>query len=144
MTEVDRALACFKQGFSCSQALLSTYCEQYGLDSTTALKLADGFGGGIAGLGGTCGAVTGAIMVIGLKYGRARADDREAKMKTVEVVREFMARFKARRGSTECADLLGCDIDTPEKYLAAREQGVFTTVCPEVVRDAADILEELL
>jgi hypothetical protein len=65
-------------------------------------------------------------------------------MKTVELVREFMARFTARRGSVECADLLGCEIDTPEKYQAARDQGLFSTVCPEVVREAADILEELL
>src|SRR5271157_2593387 len=110
----ETAVACFKQGFSCSQAILSTFGEQFGLDQKTALKLAAGFGGGMGRMAGTCGAVTGAFMVLGLKYGAVSPDDRQAKELTYERVRMFAARFKERNGSLECRELLGCDISTPE------------------------------
>jgi len=144
MSDVEKAVECFGQGFACSQAILATYGEPLGLPREQAIKLAEGFAGGMAGLGETCGAVTGALMVLGLKHGRTRPDDIEAKMATNRLVREFMRRFEARRGSVKCRDLLGCSIDTPEKVQAARDRKLFTTVCPAVVRDAAEILEALL
>ena len=144
MSNIDQAVECFGQGFACSQAILATYGEPLGLGRSQALKLAEGFAGGMAGLGETCGAVTGALMVLGLKHGRTRPDDAEAKMTTNRLVREFMRQFEARRGSARCRDLLGCAIDTPEGLQAARDRKLFTTVCPAVVRDAAEILEALL
>jgi C_GCAxxG_C_C family probable redox protein len=144
MSNIDRAVDCFGQGFACSQAILTTYGEPLGLPREQALKLAEGFAGGMAGLGETCGAVTGAFLVIGLKHGRARPDDVEAKLATNRLVREFVRRFEARRGSVKCRDLLGCAIDTPEKLQAARDRKLFTTVCPGFVREAAEILEALL
>lgn len=144
MSKVERAVCNFNEGFSCSQALLSTYGPDLGLDRETALKLAEGFGGGIACLGGTCGVVTGAVMVIGLKYGRTRVEDRKAQAATVLAVREFVCRFEARNATTTCKELLGCEIDTPEKENQAKRKGLFSTICPKVVRDAAEILEELL
>ena len=144
MSKGDQAVACFKKGFSCSQAILATYAEDYGLPRDTALKLADGFGGGIADRGDTCGAVAGAIMVVGLRYGREKARDRKAKDQTTETVQEFIRRFEARSKSIMCRDLLGCEIDTPEKMEAASKKGLFRDICVRVVRDAAEILEELL
>lgn len=143
MNKVDQAVSCFRQGFLCSQAILSTYGEPLGLDRNTAIKIAEGFGGGMAGMGETCGAVTGAFMVIGLKHGRTDAQDKEARAKTRELVREFTSRFASRNASIVCRDLLGCDINTPEGTAMAREKGLFTTVCPKMVGDAAEILEEL-
>jgi C_GCAxxG_C_C family probable redox protein len=140
----ETAVSCFNDGFSCSQAILSTYAGDFGLDRDTALRIGEGFVGGIACLGGTCGSVIGAIMVIGLRYGRTRVGDRKAQATTVRAVREFVRRFEARNGTTTCNELLGCKIDTPEKENRAKKKGLFSTICPKTVRDAVEILEELL
>jgi C_GCAxxG_C_C family probable redox protein len=142
--ETETAVSCFKQGLSCSQAILSTFGEQFGLDRETALKVAAGFGGGMGRMAGTCGAVTGAFMVLGLKYGAVSAEDRDAKELTYELVREFAARFKERNGSVECRELLGCDISTPEGLQEFKDKGLLSTLCPNYVLDAAEILAEML
>jgi C_GCAxxG_C_C family probable redox protein len=144
MNQIENAISSFKQGFSCSQAILSTFGEQFGLDRNTALKLAAGFGGGMGRLAGTCGGVTGAFMVLGLKYGAVSAEDREAKELTYERVREFAVQFKERNGSLECRELLGCDISTPDGLQAFKDKELISTLCPKFVRDAAEILEEML
>jgi C_GCAxxG_C_C family probable redox protein len=144
VNEVEKAVGCFQEHFSCSQALLSAYCERYGLSRHLALRLAEGFGGGLGGLGQTCGAITGAMMVIGLAHGRSSADDATAKVATVLRVRQLVARFEAQHGTVACRDLIGCEIDTPEKVARARERGVFDTVCVGVIRSAAEILEAVL
>jgi C_GCAxxG_C_C family probable redox protein len=143
MTQVEQAVQCFGQGFACSQAILATYGAPLGLPRDQALRLAEGFAGGMAGLGETCGAVSGALMVLGLRHGRTRPDDLDAKMKTNRLVREFLRRYEARHGSVKCRDLLGCDINTPETLQAARDRKLFTTICPGLVRDAAEILEQV-
>ena len=142
--EVEQAVECFKSGFSCSQAVLSAYAEQFGLDKTTALKVSGAFGGGIAGMAGTCGAVTGAFMVIGLKYGKTKAQDDDAKKKTYALVKEFIKRFKAKHSSIICRELLGCDISTEDGAKAFKEKKLMNTVCPGLVETAAEILGEIL
>jgi len=92
----------------------------------------------------TCGAATGAFMVIGLKYGKNKPEDDQAKEKTVELVRAFVDRFTSRNGSIECKELLGVDISTPQGYEKATEEKLFETVCPKFVQDAAEILEQIL
>ena len=141
-----KALVCsrFKEGFSCSQAVFSAYAEQLGLDRETALKISGAFGGGMGRMAQTCGAVTGAFMVIGLKYGAIDAEDKETKEKAYALVREFADRFKSRHGSIACQDLLGCNVSKPEGLKVAREQKLFETICPRLVKDAAEILEEML
>ena len=83
-------------------------------------------------------------MVIGLKYGRTRLDDDAAKLKTYALVQEFTREFKARNGTIVCRELLGCDIGTPDGERIAKEEKLFSTLCPRFVRDAAEILEEIL
>jgi C_GCAxxG_C_C family probable redox protein len=143
MSNADKAAAMFNEGFSCSQAVLGTYCEQFGLDKEQACKISTGFGGGMH-LGQTCGAVTGAFMVIGLKYGRTRADDVEAKMKTARNEVEFAKKFKDRHGSVGCTELLGCNISTMQGYEEAKKKDLFKQVCPKYVISAAEILDEML
>jgi C_GCAxxG_C_C family probable redox protein len=143
MDQIEIAVSRFARGFSCSQAVLSAYAGQFGLDDQTALKIAAGFGGGMGLMAETCGAVTGAFMVLGLRYG-GTSPDREAKEVTFAQIGEFVDRFKARHGSLKCRDLLGCDIGTPEGYRLAREKNLFGTTCPKFVRDAVAILEEML
>ena len=144
MNKVRCAVECFKSGFNCTQAILSTHAEDFGLDRETALKVAAGFGGGMGRMAGACGAVTGAFMVLGLKHGATTADDKEAKERTYASVREFTKRFEARHRSIVCRELLGCDISTAEGQQTAKDQNLFTTVCPKLVEDAAVILEEML
>lgn len=143
MSDVNRAVCRYKEGFSCSQAVLSTYAEQSGLSRQAALKVAAGFGGGMA-MAETCGAVTGAFMVMGLKSGAVTAEDKASKKRTYELVREIAKEFKARNGSIVCKELLGCDISTPEGRKTAEDKGLFSSVCPKLVQDAAEILEEML
>jgi C_GCAxxG_C_C family probable redox protein len=143
MSNAGKAKALYEEGFSCAPAVLATYCEQFGLERDKALKIATGFGGGMN-LGQTCGAVTGAIMVIGLKYGKTKASDQESKAKTFEAVKLFTDKFKARYGSIECKGLLGCDITTPEGSKEARDKKLFSTICAEYVGTAAEILDEVL
>lgn len=138
MRRVEEAVSCLKEGFSCSQAVLSAYGTEFGLDREIALKVSGAFGGGMGRMGGTCGAVTGAFMVIGLKYGKTKAEDNQTREKACSLVREFVAEFESRNGSIICRELIGGDIGTPEGMRTARN------VCPELVTDAAEIIERLL
>ena len=144
MNQVDRAVSCFEQGHNCSQSLLSTYGPQLGLDHDTALRVSGAFGGGMGRLGETCGAVTGAFMVIGLKHGPTQAGDEQAKIKMYDQVKEFVDEFRSRHGGIKCKELLGYDISIPEERELARERGLFATLCPRFVRDAAEIVEQML
>ncbi|WXG39421.1 MAG: C-GCAxxG-C-C family protein [Candidatus Freyarchaeum deiterrae] len=145
MNNVERAVSVFKEGFSCSQAILSTYGTQFfGLDREIALKISGAFGSGMSRMGETCGAVTGAFMVIGLKYGQTRVEDVESKEKAYRMVKEFVNKFKSRNGSIVCRELLGCDVSTPEGMKLAKEKKLFRTICPNFVKDAAEIIEQIL
>ncbi len=143
MDKVKQALSRFEEGFSCSQAVFTAYGTDYGLADEQALKLSESFGGGMA-MGETCGAVTGAFMVLGLEYGRTEAGDDESKQKTKELVREFAAQFEEQYGSLTCKGLLKVDISTAEGHQAAKEQDLFHAVCPRFVQSAVEILEQTL
>lgn len=144
MNHADTAAIAFAQGLSCSQAVFSAYAAEHGLDRDAALKVSAGFGGGMGRMAQTCGAVTGAYMVIGLKHGAVSGQDQEAKQKTYRLVREFTGRFKARHGSAVCRDLLGCDISTAEGFEEMKQKGLHEQVCAKLVRDACEILDEML
>jgi C_GCAxxG_C_C family probable redox protein len=144
MDNIERAVACFKEGFNCSQSVIATYGPEFGLDRRSAADVALAFGGGIAHTGQTCGAATGALMVIGLAVARKGLPLPEAKKKAYALGGEFLARFRALLGSTDCLTLIGCRLDTPEGMKQAVEKGLFRTVCPKLIRAAAEILEELL
>ena len=115
-----------------------------GFDRTAAIKAAQAFGGGMGRTGNVCGAVTGALMVIGFVCSAKDAKDVAAKQRSARMAQEVMARFKIRHGTIICRDLLGCDISTDEGHRRAMEQGLFRTVCAKAVEDAALVLEEIL
>ena len=144
MNKVDQAVNMFEEGYSCSQAICSTYGEQFGLDRDVALKITSGFGGGIARRGEICGAVSGAIIVIGLKYGLTDADDKEAKEKTYEMIKLFIQKFEDSNESIVCKDLLGYNINTPEGLEYVNEKGLTKIICPNLVKNAAEILETII
>jgi C_GCAxxG_C_C family probable redox protein len=144
MTKSDDALAGFKTGITCSSAVFSVFADELGLDDKTAKKIACGFGAGISRTGNICGAVSGAIMVIGLKYGKAVQGDDAATEKTRALTRQFIQEFSKKNGSVSCTELLGYNLSNPDEYEAAGKENLFRTKCPEYVRDAAVILEKIL
>ena len=144
MTKAAAADSVHDRGFSCSQSVLTAFAPDLGLGERAALKVSDAFSGGMGGMGETCGAVTGAFMVIGLRYGRTRGDDAEAKARTETLVRRFVDRFEERHGSIVCRELLGYPVHSTEERIAAREKGLITVDCGEFIRDAAEIVEDLL
>jgi C_GCAxxG_C_C family probable redox protein len=141
---IEQAVACFQEGFSCSQAVLATFAPQFGLDRDLALKVSGAFGAGMGRMGETCGAVTGAFMVIGLLHGRTKAEDQETKEKAYALVAELADQFRQRNGSLACRELLGCDLGTPEGRQCAHDHGLSATRCVKFVRDAAEIVERML
>ncbi len=143
MDPTQLAMSRFAEGCNCAQSVVSAYAGSLGLDDETALKIAAGFGGGMGRMAETCGVVTGAFMVLGLKYATA-ASDPETKDRVYSQVKEFADRFRARAGSIVCRDLLGCDISSPEGRLRAREENLHQTLCSKFVQDACTILNEML
>jgi C_GCAxxG_C_C family probable redox protein len=142
--KIDQALQCFKETFNCSQAIVSAYGPGLGLDRDTALRVAAAFGGGIARTGETCGVVTGALMVIGLAYGRTKAEDKESLEKTNRTALAFLESFRKRNFTVRCKELLGCEPGTPEGKEFAEKNNLKEKLCSVFVKDAAEILEELL
>lgn len=146
MSSAEQAVSSFNEGLLCSQAVFSTFATGLGLDRETATKIATPFGGGMARMGETCGAVTGALMAIGLKHGNItdwRTEDKQ-KEKAYKLAMEFVEKFKSINGTIRCKELLGCDLSTPEGRKTANENNLFITACPKFVRDAAEIIEEIL
>jgi C_GCAxxG_C_C family probable redox protein len=136
VSRAQKAAELFDSGFNCCQAVLGAFCGEFGLDEETALKIACGFGSGVARRQEICGAVSGAIMVAGLRHGRARLDDREAVEKTYSAAQSIVSEFIERHGSVACRELLGCDISTAESRRRAEADGLYAK-CALYVKDAA-------
>ena len=137
MDPIERAVALFEDDHNCAQSLLMAYAPEWGLDAEIARRIAATFGGGIVSQGDTCGAVTGALMAIGLRYGDKSKDELKS------IAQLFLDRFCGRHGTTVCRELLELDISIVEELDRAREEGVFASRCPQFVRDAAEILSDL-
>ena len=142
MSKSDEAVEIFKSGCNCSQAVLSVFAPELGLDKSTALKIATGFGGGIGHLGQTCGAVTGAVMVISLKSGLSLPSTYQSNQKVYDIVGHLADEFKKKHGSIMCWKLIGVDFNDPQAYREARRKNLFYETCPKFVRDAVEIVEE--
>jgi len=140
---VDQTLVRFSDGLNCTQAIAVTYGPDLGLDREQALKVAGAFGSGM-GTGETCGAVTGALMIIGLKHSKVQGITFLSRDRTYDLAAEFMQKFQARNKTTLCRELLGCDLSTEEGQLQARSEKHFKKRCPKFVQDAAEILDEML
>jgi len=144
VTKSDEAVTSYKNGFTCSSAVFSTFSDEMGLESDAAKRIACGFGAGISRTGNMCGVVSGAIMVIGLKHGKTMNGDDAATEKTRTRTREFIQEFTRRHGSINCTELLGYNLSNPAEFEKARDSKLFFTKCPELVGDAVAILEKIL
>ncbi len=136
-----KAKARFEESYSCSQALFSTFAPDLGIDEENALKIASAFGGGMSRHGEVCGAVTGALMALGLKYGSSASDSEE---KIREASQTLMRRFEEKNGALLCRELLGYHLIIPAEREKAQENGVFSRVCPLLVENAAKLLVEIM
>ena len=143
MTLVDEAQAYFEGPYNCAQAVLGPFAEGFGLPREAAFRIATPFGGGMGHTGSICGAVSGALMAIGLAQGTAEGDKTQ-KIACYALAAAFQARFRAQHGYLTCPGLLGLDISDPAQLAAARGQDLFHTRCPDFVADAVRITAELL
>ena len=136
MNPIEDAVRLFGEGYVCSQAVFAAFSEDFDLPKEQALKIGACFGSGMR-KGEVCGACTGALMALGLKYG-------DEKSKSNEVCEAFLDEFKRVNGSFICRDLLECDISTEEGVAFAREHNLFKEICPKMVESAAEIVEKLI
>lgn len=125
---------------NCAQSVLLSFAKEFNLEEITALKISAGFGGGM-GMAETCGAVTGAYMVLGMKVRSEGKTIQDIKAETKVAVKKFNDLFIARHGSLTCKKLLGVDISTPEGSAVANEKNLFNTICVGLVGSASEILE---
>ncbi|MBO4339532.1 MAG: C_GCAxxG_C_C family protein [Clostridia bacterium] len=135
----------FKNGCNCSQAVLLAFSDVTGLDDETALKLASSFGGGMGRMREVCGAVSGALMVLGIAKGYSDLSDAEAKKEHYALVQEFARCFKEENGSIICRELLA-GVKTEEGTVPEKRTDEYykKRPCGELCFTAAKITEELL
>jgi C_GCAxxG_C_C family probable redox protein len=143
LDRINNAVEKFNKGYACSQAIFTEYCGLFDIDSEKALKLSAGFAGGMRN-GKTCGAVTGAFMVLGLKFGNANCEKADGRKNVYDAVVEFTKNFEQLYDSTDCKDLLGCNVGTVDGMRKAKEEKLFNTICPKFIKSAAEILEGML
>lgn len=140
MTE-EKALMGFGTGVDCSQAVFGEFAEQLGIDRDDALRIAANFGGGMW-EGEVCGAVAGALMALGLKYGQGEDADPDKKNEMMAKAAEFKKLFCEKHGSCICREILGLKI--PEDMEQIMAENKFGTVCNRVVVDACEICADIL
>ncbi len=140
----DAAHKLFDMGLNCAQSVLAAKSDLTGLSVTDSLKIATGFGAGMAKMQQTCGAVTGAYMVIGALHGRVNPDDEASRDKTYGLIGEFNRRFIELHGNLNCRELLGVDLQSKEGIEEAEREGYFQSRCAKFVEDAEKILDEIL
>ncbi len=138
------AVKAVKEGMNCCQAIITTYGPSLGLTFDATVKIGSSFGGGLGRTGEVCGALTGATMVLGLKYGPLEAKNPQARDRVYTLTRLLLTDFRQRRGEVTCRNLLNCDISTDEGYTKAKDSGLLKNLCPLLVQDAAQILEGIM
>lgn len=140
----DSAVEMFFDGYNCAQSVLASCGQRLGLDPDIAISLAQTLGGGIARSGSVCGAVTGALMSVGLLFSSKDAKDKATKEESYRLAEEFLVRFRSRHVGVCCRDLISFDLSSPESRAQAAASGVFQSICPGLVRDAVQIVEEIV
>lgn len=145
MKKSEKAVEYFRNKFNCSQSVFTVFSHDYGYSENDALKVSCAFGGGMGRQQLTCGAVTGALMAIGLKYGKGINDSEEKKQLTYSKTRELFEEFIKIHGSTNCRELLeGLNMSDPEDNKKIMDRRLFDIKCEEYVASAVKITERIL
>jgi len=144
MDRSDLAKGYMEANYNCAQSVVKAFAAETGMQENDLVHLAFPFGAGLGRQGFVCGALSGASMVLGAKYGKMLQGKEAYREKLYGLTQELLERFRKQNGTILCKELLNFDLSKPEELLRARETGVFTTKCPVFVHQAAEILEELL
>ncbi|CAG1011836.1 hypothetical protein ANAEL_04284 [Anaerolineales bacterium] len=140
----SKAVEKFMGGYNCAQSVIYPFCEDNGISEDMALKVSCGLGGGMGRSQEVCGAVTGGILVLGLRHGRGVNDEASATTVTYQKTRELMSRFAERNGSYICRELLDdCDLTTEAGQQEFKDRDMKNRICKVCVESAVEILEEL-
>ncbi|MEZ4386435.1 MAG: C-GCAxxG-C-C family (seleno)protein [Candidatus Krumholzibacteriia bacterium] len=142
LVAAEAAARHFDAGHNCAEAVLRAFAADLGRPEI--VRLATGFGGGMGRDGDQCGALSGALLTVGLYLGRDEPGDDRAKDRCYAVVREVRRRFVEACGHADCRDLTGVDLRTEAGRARFEAEGVATTVCRACVREAARVTAEVL
>ena len=143
-TKEEKVIRTFRAGLNCAQAVLTGYSDVLGFDDDFALNISSGFGGGMGRLQETCGAVTGAYMVLGIYNGKKYSENAQKKEVTYNMIQNFSEKFKTINGSTDCRSLLKCDLRTEAGHRYAVENNLFGTTCEKCISDSIRIIDEII
>ncbi len=132
MTKKELANSLHDQKFNCAQSVACAFSEDLQIDRELLFKMCEGFGFGMGCANGTCGAISGAIALMGLKNSDGNLDAPATKASTYKLSAEIMEKFQAKNGSTICRELKGLDT------------GKVLRSCPGCIEDAVEIVEEIL
>ncbi len=144
MKKSEIALQLLKDGYNCAQAVSTAFSEDLGVHKETTARMACALGAGMSRCGEVCGAVSGALMITGLKHGSSKPEDKIAKEKSYKTGKEFIKMFETKHGTIICRKLIEMDISTPEGLEAAHKKGVFENICKGLVKDAVEIIEKII
>jgi C_GCAxxG_C_C family probable redox protein len=144
MRKFEIAAEYMKKGYNCAQSILKAYAGDVGMNEEDAVRLASTLGGGVGRNGQICGAVSGAALIIGMKFGTIKPADFPAKEKANNKTNELLERFRAEHKSISCKELISYDLKNPTELQKARNAGVFIQKCPLFVLSAGMILESII
>ncbi|HIP49353.1 MAG TPA: C_GCAxxG_C_C family protein [Lutibacter sp.] len=139
MNKKDKAIKKFYTTSNCAQAVVTSFAEELQMDEIVLNKIASGFGAGMGKLQKTCGALTGGVMVIGLKK-----EGKLDKNQVYELVQNFESKFKEINQNTDCRQLLNCDLNTEEGQKYFNENNLKDSVCTNCVKSSIAILKKLI
>ncbi|MDA3816362.1 MAG: C-GCAxxG-C-C family protein [Prolixibacteraceae bacterium] len=144
MRPVEEAQKYFDNNFSCSQSVFTAFAPDLGLSVDNSLKVACAFGAGMGRQQQTCGAVTGALMAMGLKYGKGINDNDDKKLHTYAKTELFIEKFIDKHGSINCRELLdGLDMKNSADLERIKKEEMFEKRCAKYVVTAARIVEKV-
>jgi C_GCAxxG_C_C family probable redox protein len=145
MTRTERAAVLWQKGYNCSQSVLAAFAPEFGVPEDVALKMACAFGAGIGRQQHICGAVTGAVMAIGLKYGTGSDNPAGDKKVSYNKACLLFDEFRKLHGTVVCRDLLdGLDMNDPDDYRIITGKNMFVVRCGKYVQDAVRIAEKII
>lgn len=144
MDKVEEADLLFHSGFNCCQSVFGAYAEELGINEDVAMQLTSGFGGGLGRSKNVCGAVSGAAMVIDMKYGNSDPTDKKSKDNVYKKVREFIDEFRKVNGSDNCYKLTSYDLLIDAEKQEFLKNNIQIKVCRKAVLSAVEILEKML
>lgn len=127
-----------RQGFNCAESVLLGLCDRLGIENSLIPRIATGFGGGIGHTGDICGAITGAIMALGIRFGRENPQDKDSRDRLYLLVEAFLKEAEKTLGYLDCCNLIGVRLNTKEGLKRYREENL-RLKCQQIVETVENI-----